>query len=94
MTPLAPSPTKRILTKGNEAICLGALAAGCRCGAIGRPRAHRPAPPGDAPAADLLDQLLYTAFTRATAHLIVIAPPSLAARLRDAHGPAAPQGGR
>jgi 2-oxoglutarate ferredoxin oxidoreductase subunit alpha len=30
MTLLAPSPTKRILTKGNEAICLGAIAAGCR----------------------------------------------------------------
>ena len=30
-----------------------------------------------------LDQLLYTAFTRATAHLVVIAPPSLAARLRE-----------
>ncbi len=30
-----------------------------------------------------LDQLLYTAFTRATAHLVVIAPPALAARLRE-----------
>jgi hypothetical protein len=29
-----------------------------------------------------LDQLLYTAFTRATAHLVVIAPPALAARFR------------
>ncbi|HEY5435163.1 MAG TPA: ATP-binding domain-containing protein [Candidatus Limnocylindrales bacterium] len=28
-----------------------------------------------------LDQLLYTAFTRATAHLVVIAPPTLATRL-------------
>jgi len=28
-----------------------------------------------------LDQLLYTAFTRATAHLVVIAPPTLAARV-------------
>ena len=28
-----------------------------------------------------LDQLLYTAFTRATAHLVVIAPPALAARI-------------
>jgi hypothetical protein len=31
---------------------------------------------------DRLDQLLYTALTRATTHLIVIAPPSLARRLR------------
>jgi superfamily I DNA and RNA helicase len=31
---------------------------------------------------DRLDQLLYTALTRATTHLVVIAPPSLAARLR------------
>ena len=31
---------------------------------------------------DRLDQLLYTAFTRATAHLVVIAPPALAERLR------------
>ena len=30
-----------------------------------------------------LDQLLYTALTRATAHLVVIAPPALAARLRE-----------
>ena len=30
---------------------------------------------------DRLDQLLYTAFTRATTHLVVIAPSSLAARL-------------
>jgi superfamily I DNA/RNA helicase len=33
-----------------------------------------------------LDQLLYTGLTRATAHLVVIAPPSLAARLRAARG--------
>ena len=32
--------------------------------------------------ADRLDQLLYTAFTRATTQLIVIAPPALAERLR------------
>ena len=31
---------------------------------------------------DRLDQLLYTAFTRATTQLIVIAPPALAERLR------------
>jgi len=31
-----------------------------------------------------LDQLLYTALTRATAHLVVIAPPTLAARLQAA----------
>ncbi len=31
--------------------------------------------------AERLDQLLYTAFTRATAHLVVIAPPALAARI-------------
>ena len=30
---------------------------------------------------DRLDQLLYTALTRATAHLVVLAPPALAARL-------------
>ena len=30
-----------------------------------------------------LDQLLYTAFTRATAHLVVIAPPALATRLDE-----------
>lgn len=31
-----------------------------------------------------VDELLYTALTRATAHLVVIAPPRLAARLADA----------
>ena len=31
-----------------------------------------------------LDQLLYTALTRAAAHLVVIAPPALAARLHAA----------
>jgi hypothetical protein len=31
---------------------------------------------------DRLDQLLYSGLTRATAHLVVIAPPALAARLR------------
>ncbi|HQU13403.1 MAG TPA: 3-methyl-2-oxobutanoate dehydrogenase subunit beta, partial [Thermodesulfobacteriota bacterium] len=30
MSAPAASPSKRILTKGNEAICLGAVAAGCR----------------------------------------------------------------
>ncbi len=30
MTPQAAGPGKRILAKGNEAICLGAIAAGCR----------------------------------------------------------------
>ncbi len=36
-----------------------------------------------------LDQLLYTALTRATAHLIVIAPPLLAARFGTAGTPRA-----
>jgi ATP-dependent exoDNAse (exonuclease V) alpha subunit len=30
------------------------------------------------------DQLMYTALTRATAHLVVIAPPPLAARIEAA----------
>jgi 2-oxoglutarate ferredoxin oxidoreductase subunit alpha len=30
MSPLAASPTARMLTRGNEAICRGAIAAGCR----------------------------------------------------------------
>ncbi len=39
------------------------------------------------PDADRLDALLYTALTRATVQLIVIAPPVLAARLRRPAGP-------
>ena len=34
-----------------------------------------------------LDQLLYTALTRATAHLVVIAPPAIASRLEAARRP-------
>ena len=44
-----------------------------------------PDPSAEAPSRpERLDQLLYTALTRATTHLVVIAPPGLAARLRDA----------